>query len=76
MKTLLVAVVSASVTLVSGVIVVQGEAPAQRPAAAAPLVRIDAYPMADGQIVEVGSPEHFFTNPTEARTKQFLSQIL
>jgi general L-amino acid transport system ATP-binding protein len=32
--------------------------------------------MADGQIVEVGTPEHFFTNPTEARTKQFLSQIL
>ncbi len=32
--------------------------------------------MADGQIVEVGSPEHFFTNPTEDRTKLFLSQIL
>jgi general L-amino acid transport system ATP-binding protein len=32
--------------------------------------------MADGQIVEVGTPEHFFTNPTEARTKLFLSQIL
>ncbi|MGQ0850003.1 MAG: amino acid ABC transporter ATP-binding protein [Actinomycetota bacterium] len=32
--------------------------------------------MADGQIVEVGSPEHFFRNPTEARTKLFLSQIL
>jgi general L-amino acid transport system ATP-binding protein len=32
--------------------------------------------MADGQIVEVGGPEHFFTNPTEARTKLFLSQIL
>ena len=32
--------------------------------------------MADGYIVEVGSPEHFFTNPTEERTKLFLSQIL
>jgi general L-amino acid transport system ATP-binding protein len=32
--------------------------------------------MADGQIVEVGPPEHFFTNPTEERTKAFLSQIL
>jgi general L-amino acid transport system ATP-binding protein len=32
--------------------------------------------MADGQIVEVGTPEHFFTNPTEERTKTFLSQIL
>jgi general L-amino acid transport system ATP-binding protein len=32
--------------------------------------------MADGEIVEVGTPEHFFTNPTEARTKLFLSQIL
>ncbi|HEX2420837.1 MAG TPA: amino acid ABC transporter ATP-binding protein [Acidimicrobiia bacterium] len=32
--------------------------------------------MADGQIVEVGPPEHFFQNPTEDRTKAFLSQIL
>jgi general L-amino acid transport system ATP-binding protein len=32
--------------------------------------------MADGEIVEVGTPEHFFTNPQEARTKLFLSQIL
>jgi general L-amino acid transport system ATP-binding protein len=32
--------------------------------------------MADGQIVEVGTPEHFFTNPREERTKLFLSQIL
>jgi general L-amino acid transport system ATP-binding protein len=32
--------------------------------------------MADGEIVEVGTPEHFFTNPREERTKQFLSQIL
>jgi general L-amino acid transport system ATP-binding protein len=32
--------------------------------------------MADGQIVEVGTPEHFFTDPTEPRTKLFLSQIL
>jgi general L-amino acid transport system ATP-binding protein len=32
--------------------------------------------MADGEIVEVGSPEHFFTNPEEDRTKLFLSQIL
>jgi general L-amino acid transport system ATP-binding protein len=32
--------------------------------------------MSDGQIVEVGTPEHFFTNPAEDRTKLFLSQIL
>jgi len=32
--------------------------------------------MADGQIVEVGTPEHFFENPQEDRTKEFLSQIL
>ncbi len=32
--------------------------------------------MADGGIVEVGSPEHFFTNPREERTQLFLSQIL
>jgi general L-amino acid transport system ATP-binding protein len=32
--------------------------------------------MADGQIVEVGTPEHFFTDPQEDRTKLFLSQIL
>jgi ABC-type polar amino acid transport system ATPase subunit len=32
--------------------------------------------MADGEIVEVGTPEHFFTNPREDRTKLFLSQIL
>ena len=32
--------------------------------------------MADGQIVEVGTPEHFFTAAHEERTKLFLSQIL
>jgi general L-amino acid transport system ATP-binding protein len=32
--------------------------------------------MADGQIVEVGTPEHFFESPREERTKLFLSQIL
>jgi general L-amino acid transport system ATP-binding protein len=32
--------------------------------------------MADAEIVEVGTPEHFFTNPAEDRTKLFLSQIL
>ena len=32
--------------------------------------------MSDGRIVEVGTPEHFFTNPQEERTKLFLSQIL
>jgi ABC-type polar amino acid transport system ATPase subunit len=26
--------------------------------------------------VEVGTPTHFFENPTEDRTKLFLSQIL
>ncbi len=32
--------------------------------------------MDDGAIVEVGTPEHFFTNPDHDRTKLFLSQIL
>ena len=32
--------------------------------------------MDDGAIVEVGTPEHFFKNPTHERTKLFLSQIL
>ena len=32
--------------------------------------------MDDGQIVEEGSAEHFFTNPIHERTKLFLSQIL
>ena len=29
-----------------------------------------------GAIVEEGTPEHFFVNPTHDRTKLFLSQIL
>jgi ABC-type polar amino acid transport system ATPase subunit len=32
--------------------------------------------MDQGQIVEEGTPEHFFTNPQHDRTKLFLSQIL
>jgi polar amino acid transport system ATP-binding protein len=32
--------------------------------------------MDEGAIVEVGTPEHFFVNPTHDRTKLFLSQIL
>ena len=32
--------------------------------------------MDEGAIVEVGTPEHFFTSPTHDRTKLFLSQIL
>jgi polar amino acid transport system ATP-binding protein len=32
--------------------------------------------MDEGAIVEVGTPEHFFANPTNERTKLFLSQIL
>jgi len=32
--------------------------------------------MDEGAVVEVGTPEHFFTNPTHDRTKLFLSQIL
>ena len=31
--------------------------------------------MADGQVVETGTPEHFFTNPENERVKQFLSKI-
>ncbi|WP_461210258.1 amino acid ABC transporter ATP-binding protein [Desulfocurvus sp. DL9XJH121] len=29
-----------------------------------------------GQVVEVGTPEHFFTNPEHQRTKLFMDQIL
>ena len=32
--------------------------------------------MDEGAIVEVGTPEHFFKNPSHDRTKLFLSQIL
>ena len=32
--------------------------------------------MDGGEVVEEGTPEHFFTNPQEERTKLFLSQIL
>ena len=32
--------------------------------------------MDQGAIVEAGTPEHFFSNPTNERTKLFLSQIL
>jgi len=32
--------------------------------------------MDQGQIVEVGTPEHFFQNPREERTRAFLSKIL
>lgn len=32
--------------------------------------------MDEGEIVEEGTPEHFFTNPTNDRTKLFLSKIL
>jgi polar amino acid transport system ATP-binding protein len=32
--------------------------------------------MDDGVIIEEGTPEHFFTAPTHARTRQFLSKIL
>ena len=32
--------------------------------------------MDDGVVVEEGTPEHFFTNPTHERTKSFLSKIL
>jgi polar amino acid transport system ATP-binding protein len=32
--------------------------------------------MDDGRIIEEGTPEHFFLDPREERTKQFLSKIL
>ena len=32
--------------------------------------------MADGQIIEEGTPEHFFTNPKNERVRQFLSKIV
>jgi ABC-type polar amino acid transport system ATPase subunit len=30
----------------------------------------------EGRIIEVGTPEHFFQNPQNERTKRFLDQIL
>ena len=32
--------------------------------------------LSDGEIVETGTPHEFFTNPTSARAKDFLSKIL
>lgn len=32
--------------------------------------------MADGQIIEEGTPEHFFTTPKNERVRQFLSKIV
>ena len=32
--------------------------------------------MADGQIIEAGTPEHFFTNPKNERVRQFLGKII
>jgi general L-amino acid transport system ATP-binding protein len=32
--------------------------------------------MDSGRIVEIGTPDHFFTNPSHERTQLFLSQIL
>ena len=32
--------------------------------------------MDEGKIIEVGTPEHFFTEPREERTKLFLKQVL
>jgi putative glutamine transport system ATP-binding protein len=32
--------------------------------------------MDEGRIIEEGTPEHFFVEPREERTKQFLSKIL
>jgi ABC-type polar amino acid transport system ATPase subunit len=32
--------------------------------------------MDEGRIIEVGSPEHFFRNPQNERTKRFLDQIM
>jgi len=32
--------------------------------------------MDEGKVVEVGTPEHFFTNPQEDRAKLFLKQVL
>lgn len=32
--------------------------------------------MADGQIIEEGTPDHFFTNPESDRVKQFLGKII
>jgi polar amino acid transport system ATP-binding protein len=32
--------------------------------------------MDQGKLVEEGTPEHFFTEPCEERTKAFLKQVL
>ena len=36
----------------------------------------ELYSAVAGEIVEVGTPEHFFNEPAEDRTKLFLSQVL
>jgi ABC-type polar amino acid transport system ATPase subunit len=38
--------------------------------------RLDVKAMADGGSSRPGRPEHFFKEPREERTKQFLRQIL
>jgi aspartate/glutamate/glutamine transport system ATP-binding protein len=32
--------------------------------------------MDEGRIIEEGTPEHFFEDPTQERTRAFLSKIL
>jgi polar amino acid transport system ATP-binding protein len=32
--------------------------------------------MDEGRVIEEGTPEHFFNNPTHDRTKAFLAKIL
>ncbi|MEL6271471.1 MAG: glutamine ABC transporter ATP-binding protein GlnQ, partial [Chloroflexota bacterium] len=32
--------------------------------------------MDSGRVVEIGTPDHFFENPSHERTQLFLSQIL
>ena len=32
--------------------------------------------MADGEILETGTPEHFFVDPKNERAQQFLSKII
>jgi ABC-type histidine transport system ATPase subunit len=39
-------------------------------------IKINVTGRKDGQIIESGTPEHFFNNPESERVKQFLGKII
>ncbi len=50
--------------------------PRSTPAAPATRNRWDSFLMDSGSLVESATPDTFFSNPKEERTRKFLSQIL